>query len=729
MLPLISLPTFLLEIGTEELPADFASAAPLQLDQIVRRDLDTHRFTYGEIFSTSTPRRITLLIYDLAVAASDLEQFRKGPPAEQAFKDGLPTKAALGFAKNLGLTTDSLDIQETDKGSFVFAKVLDPGESAQQFLAEKIPQWITSLQGRRFMRWGNGDRRFSRPIRWLVALLDKEVVPVCMDDADPRVLSGNLSRGNRNDQNELVISSANHYLTTLANVGIEVKRKSRKSLIRSEVDKAAANLNALPDLTHDLCEELIDLVETPILIKASIPDKFLDLPTEVLTTVMRSHQRYIPLWRLNAPKDPLSLNAREQVLPSFLFIGNGSKQSEDLVRLGNERVLRARLADAEFFLKADKSVKSIQRVEELKKVTFAKGLGSLFARVDRIQWLTDLIIEHIDLTGPFAEYARRAAYLCKHDLTSQMVGEFPELQGVMGAKYLLEEGEPRQVALAVLEQYLPKGSGDRLPETEAGSLIALAERLELLFSIFSIGERPTGSSDPYALRRAGNGILQIIFSTNWSIDFISLIQKASSYWTEILPDLKLDASALVTELAEFIRQRLFNFFEEVHIDIDIIQSIASEDIHIERILSDPIDVRSRAELLMKMRNSGELAELQAVVIRAAKLADKSHLSLDILDPSNVVNSQLFEKESEMELLNVLNNLNPIIQSGSIDRYFQLAQGLVAGSEKLANFFDGESSVMVMVEDQRIRENRLNLLAVLRNQAFVLADFRKININS
>ena len=718
--------TFLLEIGTEELPADFARLALPQLEQAVKRDLSAARLSYGQVETTSTPRRLVVQVSELADSAPDLRDERKGPPAAQAFKDGVPTQAAIGFAKRCGVDPAALEVRETPKGPFVFAEVLEAGRPARELLAETIPQWIAALQGRRFMRWGVGESRFSRPVRWLVALLGSELIPVTLSGSDPVVQSGQTSRGHRLYSDAVAIPSADAYAAALADAGVVVNRSDRASFIRTSVERSAAALDAVPDLPSDLFEELTDLVETPLLIEGSVADHYLALPAEVLSTVMRAHQRYVPLYRKDADSDPLALDARKSLLARFLCIGNGLAEASDTVRRGNERVLKARLADAEFFVQADRAVASAERREQLKRVTFAEGLGSLLDRVERLEWLTALLAEQLELPNQVADHATRAAHLCKHDLVSQMVGEFPELQGVMGGKYLLAEGEPREVALAVLEHYQPKGAGDALPSSVAGAVVALAERFELLLSIYAKGERPTGSSDPYALRRAGNGILQILWDQGWSLNIKTLLERATQHWAKLLPHFKVDAAALAQELSELMGQRLQSLLEEAAIDSDLVQAVAGETVSLERLLADPGDARQRASLLQSLRSGGELTAVQAVVTRAAKLATKGDLPQTVLSASAVVDASLFEKSSEAGMLSVLNSLEPVATGSDPDRYAQLAQGLIAGASALANFFDGEDSVMVMAEDASIRANRLNLLGVLNNQASVLADFSRIS---
>ena len=731
------MPTFLLEIGTEELPADFARLALPQLEALVHRDLAERRLSHGQITVTSTPRRLALVVADLASSAADLEEDRKGPPAAQALKDGVPTPAAIGFAKRCGIEASALEVRDTAKGPFVFARVREPGLPAAELLAACIPPWIAGLQGRRFMRWAEGESRFSRPVRWLVALLDGAVIPVTLAGSDPEVSAGRLSRGHRLQGSQageggtagagsVSIATASAYAETLAAAGVEVDRQRRAATIRSAVETAAAALQARPDLPQELFDELTDLVEAPLLIEGSVPEAYLALPAEVLSTVMRAHQRYIPLYRQQAEVDPLALDARASLLPTFLCIANSLPAATDTVRRGNERVLKARLADAEFFVAADRAVSSIDRRDQLARVTFAEGLGSLLNRVERLEWCTDGLVQQLGLGEQDAAHARRAAHLCKHDLVSQMVGEFPELQGVMGGKYLLAEGEARPVALAVLEHYLPRGAGDALPTSTAGAVVALAERLELLLSIYAKGERPSGSSDPYALRRAGNGLLQILWHQGWRLDLVALLQRACAHWAELLPAFQVDPTALAADLGEFLRQRLVSLLEEEGLPTDLVQAVAGEGVSVTRVLADPAEARQRAELLVALRANGQLAAVQAVVTRAARLAAKGDLALDVLSPEGVVSPDLFEQPSETAMLAVLEDLEPIASGQGSERYQALADGLTRGAAALAAFFDGDQSVMVMVDDPAVRRNRLNLLGLLRNQASVLAEFGAIN---
>ena len=717
--------TFLLEIGTEELPADFVRQALDQLQERVGRDLRDSRLDHGDVQVNGTPRRLVVRVDGLADRQPDLDEERKGPPVAQAFKDGVPGPAAIGFAKRCSVDPSQLEVRETPKGDCVFASVRTAGQDSVDLLQDLIPSWINGLQGRRFMRWGTGSQRFSRPIRWLLALKGKDLIPVELPGADPPVCSDRFSRGHRLHGDQPVpIDSAEDYSNALTSAGVTVERKERAELIRSQLKASADQLNGAPDCPESLFEELVDLVESPRLLQGAIADRFLALPPEVIITVMQAHQRYVPLKVPEVTPDPLQLAATGVLQREFLLVGNGLEQADALITRGNERVLAARLADAEFFLAVDRRQPSSSRRDALERVTFAEGLGSLLDRCRRIERIANQLVNQLSLDPSQGEAAIRAAHFCKHDLVSQMVGEFPELQGLMGGKYLLEEGETRQVALAVVEHYLPRGAGDQLPSSDAGAVVALAERLELLLSIFAKGERPSGSSDPYALRRAGNGLLQILWDRGWRLDLSGFLRSAVEDWVGLFPEFAIDAPSLHQDLCLLLRQRIVSQLEDEGFAPDLVQAVAGESVAMERLLADPMDVRERLDLLNSLRQSEALPALMAVVQRAARLAEKGDLAESDLSVSAVVTPELFESPSESAMYDVLGRLEPL---ASERRYSDLAEALVKATPVLEAFFDGDDSVMVMADDPELRRNRLNLLGVLRNQAGVLARFDLIQI--
>ena len=714
--------TFLLEIGTEELPADFVRSALQQLERRVRTDLKELRLDHGQLSVTGTPRRLLVQISDLIDSQPDLEEDRTGPPVSQALADGKPGPAAIGFAKRSGVDPAELQTRDTPKGPCLFARVCTPGQESSVLLQDFIPQWIDSLQGRRFMRWGSGEQRFSRPVRWLVALLGEALIPVTLESSDPVVRSGRQSRGHRLHYSLAELKSADELPERLAEAGVMVDREARVETIRHCMASEAATCGGDPDCPESLFQELVDLVEAPLVLRGEIADQYLDLPPEVIVTVMQSHQRYVPLRQPNATADPLQLEARSVLRPDFLLVGNGLPDASETIVRGNQRVLSARLADAEFFLNVDRRLPSEQRRQELSRVTFAEGLGSLLDRTERISWVMDQLLQALVTSDSLADHGRRAAYLCKNDLVSQMVGEFPELQGLMGGKYLLEEGEHRDVALAVAEHYQPSGAGDAPPSSDAGALLALAERFELLLSIFAKGQRPTGSSDPYALRRAGNGIVQILWARGWRLPLQTFLSTASQHWAALFPAFQFDAVSLADDLGQLLRQRMVSQFEEDGFPSDLVQAVSGEGVSSARLLHDPVDARERLLLLQELRQNGRLQAVQAVVQRASKLAEKGDLDASQLVPGAVIESSLFDSPSESDLLKQLQTLSPLAEACD---YRGLASELQGAARALEAFFDGDNSVMVMTEDDAVRRNRLNLLGVLRNQASVLARFDNI----
>ncbi|WP_269605306.1 glycine--tRNA ligase subunit beta [Prochlorococcus marinus] len=718
--------TYLLEIGTEELPADLAESVIAQLDLNVTNDLNSSQIKFSEIRVTTTPRRIALTIEGISLYSEDNISERKGPPVSQAFHDGKPTKAAIGFARRYDLSPEKLEIRETPKGVFVFAKLIEKGKPVKTLLADYLPGWISKLQGRRFMRWGKGDFRFSRPIRWIVSLIDSEVLPFRIPGCDPEIQIGKISRPHRLHGSTLEIKNAKTYFNQLQDVGVTVDRNRRLANIKDLVLNHETNKKVKPDLTEPLLNELTDLVESPLLVNGSFDESFLELPPEVLSTVMKVHQRYIPLYKENVDFDPLSLDSRNILLPSFLCISNGLSSAKENIILGNEKVLKARFSDASFFIKSDLLIDSSARINKLNDVTFSEGLGSLYERVTRIEWLVKLLTSKLKFDQEDIEKSVKVAHFSKHDLVSNMVGEFPELQGIIGSKYLLHEGESRDVCLGVLEHYKPKGSADALPSNNLGNAVSLAERFELLFSIYAKGERPSGSSDPYALRRAANGILLILWNKDWQLNINEIQNDALIFWQQLFPSLPFEINSLSNDLKEFFRQRIISLLEEKDIDLDIIQAIAGDTTPTSNLLDDPTDVYFRTTLLMEMRKNNTLNLLQAVVTRASKLVSKSSLPKDVIDPSGFVDKSLFEKVCEIEMFNVLEKLKPLAVNSDRVKYKLLADGLVSSAETLANFFDGEGSVMVMTDDINIRNNRLKLLTILKNQSLKLADFSKLS---
>lgn len=712
------MPAFLLEVGTEELPAGFLSDAIVQWKSRIPESLKTHNLPNAAVEVYGTPRRLAVLITGLPSQQADREEEIKGPPAQAAFKDGQPTKAAIGFASKQGVDISALEIRPTEKGDFVFVNKQIPGRPIADILTELVPQWVWNLEGKRLMRWGHGDGRFSRPIRWLVTLLDGEILPLHLENGAKIVKSNRISRTHRVLHPEPVsISHATEYVKTLASGFVNVPPENRGEIITNQVKAAAEKLGGYTPIYPELLAEVVNLVEYPTAVIGQFEEEFLKLPKEVITEVMVSHQRYFPVFK----------NAEcQELLPNFITISNGDPAKSDIIAVGNARVIRARLADGRFFYEADVSKPLESFLSQLEKVTFQEDLGSVRAKVERIVKNAEKISDQLQLNPIQSQNIQRAALLCKADLVTQMVYEFPELQGIMGEKYALASGEDPEVAKAIFEHYLPRNADDIFPQTLTGQIVGLADRLDTLVSIFGLGLIPTGSSDPFALRRAANAIINITWLANLPINLQSLLEYTA---TNFAVDFRKDRMGLIKTLREFFFQRIRTLLQdEKQIDYDLVNAVLEENDpeYTERALVDLLDVRDRAIYLQKIRQDGTLDKIYETVNRSTRLAAQGNLDLETLEPQTLINPELFQKKSESAFYNALVELVPQTQAAQQNRDYQL---LVTALTKIAptvgTFFDGEDSVLVMDPNPDIKQNRLNLLGLLRNHGRVLADFGAI----
>ncbi|MHC5613547.1 MAG: glycine--tRNA ligase subunit beta [Nostoc sp.] len=713
------MPGFLLEVGTEELPASFLSDALVQWQKRIPQSLEANSLKGESIQVYGTPRRLAVVIKGLPSQQPDREEEIKGPPAQAAFKDGQPTAAAAGFAKKQGVELDALFVRPTDKGEFVFLQKRISGRPVAEILTELVPQWIWGLEGKRLMRWGNGDARFSRPIRWLIALLDETVLPLELVNGSKTIQSDRISQGHRVlHPKPVTIAQASDYVTALKSAYVTVDPEERANLIKEQVNAIAESLGGYTVIYPDLLAEVTNLVEYPSTVVGKFEPDFLELPTEVITEVMVTHQRYFPVFKTGS--------FEQELLPNFITISNGDPKKSDIVAVGNERVIRARLADGRFFYEADLTKPLESFLPQLEKVTFQEELGSVRAKVDRIVKIAEQISRQLELEENQSLRIQRAALLCKADLVTQMVYEFPELQGIMGEKYALASDEDAEVAKAIFQHYLPTGSGDILPETLTGQIVGLADRLDTLVSIFGLGLIPSGSSDPFALRRAANAIVKIVWFDNLPINLDDLLTQIA---TDFAATYHKDQAALTAALQEFFLQRIRTLLqEEKQIDYDLVNAVLGENDaeYTERTLKDLLDVRDRASYLQQIRNNSTLDNIYETVNRSTRLAAQGDLDTKQLEPTTVVSQELFQKSSEVALYNALIESVPQTQAAQQTRNYQL---LVAALTKIAptvsNFFDGPDSVLVMDSDPEVKRNRLHLLGLVRNHARVLADFGAI----
>lgn len=710
--------TFLLEVGTEELPADFVTEALAQWRSLIPQTLAANDLTSETIDIYATPRRLAVLIQGLPQQQNNRIEEIKGPPAEAAFKNGQPTKAAIGFAKKQGVDLEALEIRPTDKGDFVFIRKTITGRPTADILKEIAPQWIFGLEAKRLMRWADGDLKFPRPIRWLVALFESEVLPIELNNGSQTVKSNRISRGHRIlHPQPVVISHALEYPEKLRAAFVEVAPEERQIKIRRQVEVAAEKIGGVANIDSELLAEVNNLVEWPTAVVGKFDNDFLNLPPEVITTVMITHQRYFPV---------LKNQGAPELLPYFITISNGNPEKSDIIAAGNERVIRARLADGQFFYKTDLAKPLESYVAELEKVTFQEGLGSVRDKVTRLSKNAELIAEQLNLSASERATIARAALLCKADLVTQMVYEFPELQGVMGEKYARASGESEAVARAIFEHYLPRNASDNLPETIAGQIIGISDRIDTLVCIFGLGMLPTGSSDPFGLRRAATAIINITWAANLPINLYELLQQIGADFIKNHPKTSPD---LLSQLSEFFLVRLRTLLQEERgIDYDLVNAVLGENDpeYAERALKDLLDVRERALFLQKIRQNGKLDEIYETVNRSARLAKQGDLNTMELDPTRVVRKELFQKSSEEALYEALVQLLPKTRTAQQTRdYQQLVNALAEITPTVSRFFDGADSVLVMDENPDIRRNRLNLLGLLRNHARVLADFGAI----
>lgn len=716
--------TFLLEVGTEELPASFVAEALGQWHDRIPQSLQAQGLPWEAVQVWGTPRRLAVMISGLPDRQADRREEVKGPPAQAAFKDGQPTPAALGFARKQGVPVEALQVQATPKGDFVFVEKTIPGQPTPDLLAALVNPWITGLEGKRFMRWGMGDLRFPRPIRSLVVMWEDQVLPVTLATGDQPLVSDRVTSGHRVlHPQPVVLTQASDYQTALREAFVVVDPQEREARIRQEIHQGATQAGGVALVPEELLHEVVHLLEWPTAVVGDFGAEFLQLPPEVITMVMISHQRYFPLYQQDPATHPAA-----PLLPHFITLSNGDPQKRDLIAAGNGRVIQARLADGQFFYGTDCRKPLEDFLPALATVTFQEKLGSVADKVARLCKVAELLTEQLQFSPEDRALVARSAQLCKADLVSQMVYEFPELQGIMGRTYAQVSGEPGAVATAIEEHYWPKGAGDRLPQNPISQVVALADRLDTLVSIFGLGLLPTGSSDPFALRRAAQGVVNIIWGGQLTLDLGQILSQITRNFCQTFPD-QMGAEPLENHLREFFLQRVRTLLqEEKAIDYDLVHGVVGDGdaSYGQRALGNLLDVADRAQFLQNLRQEGRLGTLYEVINRATRLAAQGDLPLDALDPQPWVNPSHFQQPTEHAFYEALGHLLPQTQAAQRDRdYPRLVTALLDLAPTVSAFFDGDQSVLVMDPDPAIRQNRLNLLGILRNHGRVLADFGAI----
>lgn len=702
------MPTLLLEIGTEELPASFVSSALDQWRARIPADLEAASLSYDQIQYWGTPRRLAVSITGLPSQQPDRVQEIKGPPASLAYVDGQLSKPALGFARKQGVDPSALELRETDKGSFLFAIQPIAGEPTAIVATNLSLGWITGLTGERLMRWGSGELKFPRPIRWLVALLDAQVLPLTLEG----LTAGSLTYAHRVLHPDPVsLAEASLYAKALQAACVQVDIPTRQAQIKDGVEFIAQKAGGVAEIPEDLLAEVTQLVEWPTVVMGEFEADFLALPAPVIKTVMINHQRYFPV---HQPGDPHTL------LPHFITIANGDPAKSSIIAAGNSRVIRARLADARFFYDEDRRHPLETFLPKLDAVTFAEGLGSVGDKVRRIQSLATLISTALNFSPEEQALVARTATLAKADLVSQMVYEFPELQGMMGSDYARQAGEPSAVVAGLEQHYWPLGAGAALPIASTARIVGLADRLDTLVGLFRLGKKPTGSSDPFALRRAANALFLIMWDANWPLNWVDLLAQTFAVGSPTVTSGE-PAAEVLPKLQEFLLQRLVTLLIEEGLDPDLVTAVIGDQDYLQTLaLQNAVAARQKVQFLQDLRQAGQLDPLYPILNRLARIARQSDLSPDQRDPIAVVDPSLFNEPAEQQLFAAAQT----IYTGSQRDLSTLAQSFLCSSPAIITFFE---DVLVMVEDEKIRENRLNLLAVLHHNALILGDFSQIKM--
>nr|WP_092068453.1 glycine--tRNA ligase subunit beta [Dendrosporobacter quercicolus]NSL47102.1 glycine--tRNA ligase subunit beta [Dendrosporobacter quercicolus DSM 1736]SDL76213.1 glycyl-tRNA synthetase beta chain [Dendrosporobacter quercicolus] len=679
----------LLEIGTEEIPARFMPDILTQFKTIAAAKLAELRIAHGEVQVVGTPRRLALVVREVVEKQADHESINKGPSVKIAFDEhGQATKAAQGFARGQGVDVSELLVKE----GYAYAVVHEAGQSVSQLLPTLLPEMIHALSFPKNMRWADLDLRFVRPIRWLLALFGQEVIPFTIAD----VAAGNTTFGHRFlSKGPIRIDSVNDYFARLAQNHVMVDQNVRRQVIREQIEKLAQGQGGVAAIDEALLEEVTYLVEYPTALCGSIEEKYLALPPEAVITPMREHQRYFPV-----------VTAAGNLLPVFITVRNGGSDYIDIVRHGNERVLRARLADAQFFFEEDKKIPLGERLEKLKTIVFQEGLGSLYDKTVRLEALSRLIAVEAGMAESLLPDLIRGAQLAKADLVTGMVYEFTELQGIMGREYALLSGETRVAADAIFEHYLPRFAGDQLPVSAAGRAISIADKIDNIVATFSRGLIPTGSQDPYALRRQALGIVHILVDARVHLSLGRIIAQAM----DLLAIKETGRrEKLANEIQDFFRLRIKNVLADDKLSYDVIDAVVAighDDIYDTWLRAKALGANAQTEAMQKT--------IQAFT-RVGNLA--KHAAGDQVDRT------LFSTEAEAGLYEAYLTANArITQSAAKHDYCAVLASMAALAAPIDAFFD---AVMVMAEDSSVRNNRLALLNSIAGLTTNMADFSKI----
>ena len=680
----------LLEIGVEELPSRFGQTTLDQIENNLSKLLKEERINFDNIEKYATPRRLTFVIKNLADKATDLEEEVKGPAKKIAVDaDGNFTKPALGFMKSKGLDPENVYFKQLGNAEYLFGTIKQEGKHTSEVLKTIVPEAIKNVTFPKAMRWGGKNMRFARPIRWMVALLNNEVLDIDLEG----IKSSNITRGHRFlGEKEFEVNSVEEYFEKLDKNFVVLDQHKRKEMIREQAIEVAKSLGGEVELDEDLLEEITFLVEYPTAFYGEFDEEYVKLPKEVVTTPMKEHQRYFPVL-----KDG-------KLLPNFIAVRNGDSNRIDLVKAGNEKVLRARLADALFFYHEDTKKPLESFVDKLQTVVFQAKLGTVYDKTLRIEKLSQVILNELNMTES-KENTLRAAKLCKADLVTNMVFEFTELQGIMGRDYAQVSGENEEVCQGIFEHYLPRFAGDILPETNTGIALSIADKLDSIAGFFAIGSKPSGSQDPYALGRQALGILSILLDRKLSVNLNNLINAALDNYS----NLEFNKEEVASQIVEFFVERVKNLFKDLGIRYDVIDAVLNNN------LDDISDIHTRALELNRWLQKDELVEMLTAFNRVATLAEKA--------TTDIVKEDLLKEDAEIKLYNGFKEIKSNVESLLLDKKYNEALDAFATLRPLVdNLFD---NVMVMDKDEAIKENRLGLLKQIYSTMLTICDLSKI----
>lgn len=679
----------LLELGTEEIPAGYIEPALKQMEELFAEQARKNRLSFESLHTTGTPRRLVLFANGLPQKQENIVQEIKGPSAKVAFDEGgLPTKAAIGFANSQGINAEDLKVKDTDKGKYCFAIKEIEGQIVINLLPEILTSVITSVTFPKSMRWQAGKLYFARPIRAILALFDKDVINLELNGikAERKVSGHPFLSGKAVSIN---VADYDVYKEMLKNEKVVVEIEERREIIRKDINSILADYGSVLD-DEELLEEVTNLVEYPGTVKGTFDKEFLDIPSEVVETAMKDHQRYFPIKDKNG-----------KLQPEFIVVTDRGSDNSEVPRKGNERVLRARLADAKFFWEEDRKVSLNDRVNDLEGLVFHENIGSYLDREERIGKLACFISEMLKLPSEKLELVKRASRLCKADLLTEMVGEFPRLQGIMGREYALAEGEDEEVARSIAEHYLPRHPADALPETEVGMILSLADKFDVIASCFSIGLIPTGSQDPYALRRQAHGIIRILEAKYLCVSLTKVIEKSLSNLADVT--IEHDGSKVFLQIKDFFRDRLYNYYLEKGYRYDIIESVMKSG------FDNISDFLHRLKIVTRISKTPIWHSLVTVVERTFNIGKDCTLDGE-------VNESLLKEEEERKLWTVYKTeREKLLRYLPLKQYEELSimyNNIFA--EPVHAFFD---KVFVNVEDEKIRNNRLLLIKKI-NEIYV-----------